>query len=422
MTEEEAPMPPAAETPAETSQEEDTNTDDFFALSPAGATRSVINYSTKSGDSLYRQATVKLADELFDCTADGLRDFLRQAERRSEVMGWDQSVLHIPNDFNDIAGPGINFFQNYGELKMDKLRKLVELYITGRTRAAQDSAQLYQCLYNSLSKVGRDKVYLKHSEYTVKSERSGTLLLKVIIQVSTIDTNATTSAIRLALVSLYEYMPTVNDDITKFNQHVSAQVELLKARGHDTQDLTVNLFKAYSTVRDAKFREYIAQKESEYEESTEELSYEKLMLLAENKFKIRKVRNTWNERTPEEEKIIALEAYIKKANKTGNYKSNGKEKGKPIDKKKPHKPDKKTKNFKEPEPWMMVAPKEGEPKEKTVNNLKWHWCPNHAKWTRHKPEECKGINGKKGNQSANREKKLKFARAVSALAEESEEE
>ena len=67
----------------------------------------------------------------------------------------------------------------------------------------------------------------------------GILLLKMVIQESFIDTNATTSVIRMALAFLDEYMPTVGDNITKFNQHVSAQVKLLKAREHQTHDLTV---------------------------------------------------------------------------------------------------------------------------------------------------------------------------------------
>jgi hypothetical protein len=230
----------------------------------------------------------------------------------------------------------------------------------------------------------------------------------------------------MALASLDEYMPTVNDDITKFNQYVMAQVELLKARGRDTQDLTVNLFKAYGTVKDTKFREYIAQKESEYEENNEEIPYEKLMLLAENKYKIRKVRQTWNERTPEEEKIIALEAQIKKMGKIDNKKAGGKGKGsgKEHDKKKPtpKDKDKKNKGVREPEPWMLIAPKEGEAKEKTAENKKWYWCPKHAKWTRHKPEDCKGINSKFDKKDKNKDKRGRLARAVTALAEESDDE
>ena len=40
---------------------------------------------------------------------------------------------------------------------------------------------------------------------------------------------------------------------------------------------------------------------------------------------------------------------------------------------------------------MTKQPKEGEPENKTVNGKEYHWCKNHAAWTRHKPSECKGL-------------------------------
>ena len=223
----------------------------------------------------------------------------------------------------------------------------------------------------------------------------------------------------MALASLDEYMPTVGDDITKFNEFVEEQVALLRARGCETHDLTVNLFKAYAMVKDSKFREYISQKESEYEETNEELPYKKLMLFAENKFKIRKVRHQWNAPTQEEEKIIALEAYIKKIDKGGFAKKTPKNAPRNTEKKKQPKQDKK-RNY-EPEAWMLVAPKGQEPKKKSVAGKDWHWCPAHKKWTRHTPEECKGVAPRKGEGKA-KDRQLKLARAVSALAEESEEE
>ena len=404
---------------AEQVPEQPAGPETLFSLTPAGVSNTLIDYSTKAGESLWRQATAKLAEEPFDCTADGLRDFLQQVQRRSEIMGWDNSVLVIPKDPNDVTGPASDFFAHYGELTMTELRDLAKTYVTRKTRVAQDSFQLYHCLYNSLSKIGRDKVSLKHAEYTIETMRCGLLLLKVIIQASTIDTNATTSALRMALASLDEYMPSIGDDITKFNQYVCAQVELLKARGCETHDLTVNLFKAYATVKDSKFREYIAQKESEYEENNEELSYEKLMLFAENKFKIRKVRNQWNAPTPEEEKIIALEAYIKKINKTNVKKPPPK--GTPkLDKRKGT--QKETRKSYEPPAWTLIAPKEGEPKEKTVESKKWFWCPTHNKWTRHSPQECKGLAPKGDKGKRTKDRKVQLARAVTALAEESEEE
>ena len=164
-------------------------------------------------------------------------------------------------------------------------------------------------------------------------------------------------------------------------------------------------------MQDVKFCEYIEQKESEYEENCIEIPPETLMTLAENKYKIRMVQGTWNARTPEEEKIIALKAYIKKVESGASQTK--------TDKKKPPK-EKETKRGKqEPEPWMTVPPKTGEPNEKKREGKTWHWCPNHAKWTIHKAEDCKGIGGKFAKTV---ERKARLARAVEAVNESSDSE
>jgi hypothetical protein len=66
---------------------------------------------------------------------------------------------------------------------------------------------------------------------------------------------------------------------------------------------------------------------------------------------------------------------------------------------------------------MLIAPKQGESQEKQVKNITWHWCPNHAKWTRHKAQDCKGIFPK-----PKKAKEQTLARAMAALALENEPE
>ncbi len=383
-----------------------------FALSPALATDDVIDYSSKSGATIWREATAKLSDEAFDCDANSMRDFLELLRTRAETMGWDNSVLAIPSDPDHPEGEVKDFFQHYGKLTMEDLKAVARVYIGSQTRFAQDSMQLYKCLHNSLSKVGRDKVTLHREAYCIGGQPVGVLLLKTIIQQSHIDTNATTSAIRHALATLDTYMPVVSYDITKFNQYVRTQLEALQARGETTHDLTTNLFRAFLTVKDKDFKEYIKRKESDYEENNERLEPEKLMSLAENRYKIRKLRGIWNAPSPEDEKIIALEAKLKQLetqadNKTNTSKGNQKRKSTVED-------------------WMLVKPKPGEPEDKQVNGKDWHWCPKHEKWTRHKASECQGKGAAKTSDKAPKakpqERKVKFANALSALVEDSDDE
>jgi hypothetical protein len=83
-----------------------------FALTPARASHNVIDYNTKQGWSIWISLTKPLAKDLFDCTPEGLRDFLELVSQRGSVMGWDTSVLFIPDDPANPTGPGKDFTKN----------------------------------------------------------------------------------------------------------------------------------------------------------------------------------------------------------------------------------------------------------------------------------------------------------------------
>ena len=86
---------------------------------------------------------------------------------------------------------------------------------------------------------------LKQDQYTINGTPDGPMFLKILISAVYIDTRATTSHIRATLSSLDEHLAKYDNNITKFNDFVSTQLSGLRARGEDTQDLLVNLFKAY---------------------------------------------------------------------------------------------------------------------------------------------------------------------------------
>jgi hypothetical protein len=172
-----------------------------------------------------------------------------------------------------------------------------------------------------------------------------------------------------------------------------------------------NLFKGYAQASDKVFVAYIAKKEDDFDEGRD-IGHAALMHLALQKYKVLKESGKWNAPTDAEAKIIALEAevtklkakasngkhgqkgHIKKAQQaSGNGKSNGTSTGK-----------------KAPPEWMTKKPKEGEPHTKMMGEKEYHWCPNHAAWTRHKPSECKGKGYKfeaSGNSKDGGDKKRK---------------
>ena len=122
---------------------------------------------------------------------------------------------------------------------------------------------------------------------------SANAFLKVIIRESHLDTNATKSTFQTKLSSLDEYLPTIGNDITKFNQYVLLMVAALAARGEKTKDLLTNLFKGYKAAADVKFVDYIARKQERHEEG-EDMTYSVLMHAANKKFKTLKEKGEWN--------------------------------------------------------------------------------------------------------------------------------
>ena len=103
-----------------------------------------------------------------------------------------------------------------------------------------------------------------------------------------------------------------------------------------------------------------------------------------------KGENLWNKPTPEQAQILSLAAMIQ----GGNRSSNGS--GKPKDGKNTSGSEdsadtsakKKERGIK---PWMLVAPKNGDPNSMMKNDKEYHWCPKCAngagQWVRHKPAD-----------------------------------
>ena len=151
-------------------------------------------------------------------------------------------------------------------------------------------AHLHLCLMNSLTQAGKDKVRLWSDQFILNRHESGILLLKIFIRESHLDTNVTTNSIRTQLSNLDEYITTIGCDIIKFNKHVKRPLEQLIAHGGETYDLLTNLFKAYVSIKDAGFVDYVNKQLSRHEEG-EPTEADHLMTLMANKYKNMMIQN-----------------------------------------------------------------------------------------------------------------------------------
>ena len=92
--------------------------------------------------------------------------------------------LFLVTDNSDPANPvGRDFLQNYGILSLEQVQVHAATYALAQGRLAQDSAQLYYEIMNSLSATGRANISVWSAEYTMPNgQPDGLMLLKVIIR------------------------------------------------------------------------------------------------------------------------------------------------------------------------------------------------------------------------------------------------
>lgn len=403
-----------------------------FALTPARVSNAVIDYANESGRKQFKSATAALPEK-FNLESSELQLFLQMLRDRVYEQDWSDIILiPIGGDVNNLK----SLTDHYGEIPLEDVKAHALTYVFGLNRAAQDSMQLYSCLMASLTKGALNKVRLKTDDFNITtpltgSMVSGTALLKVIIGISHIDTMATVSQLRTRLSSLDAYMVSVQSDVDKFNMYVNTCLESLHARGEETQDLMVNLFKGYAKCSDKAFRDYISTKENFYEENGA-ISTGELMMFALTKFQTLSDKGQWNTPNEADAKIIALQAEVsrlknKRATPTSSYQKQHATDSKTKEKKDVASP--KTKRVKPP--WMLVKPAGTEPHNKEVLGKSYYWCDAHESWGRHTPDKCEGTNipfkdlknpgAPKKASSGSTSKSMRLADALAAVAQSRED-
>ena len=279
-----------------------------FALTPARSIEGYLDFEDSDHVKIFESA-IRPYDkhDKFDCEPEGLFQFLNEVERRAKLYGWHENILVIREDPTDPDSEELNFLDNYGFIDLDTIRANETYYIDEEDRRAQDTQMLYQFLMSSITTEARARVNLWKEQFTIDGYAAGVALLKIIVRESYLDTNATTTSIKMKLSNLDEYMRKNDNDISKFNQHVKLLSQALAARGERSSDLLVNLFKGYLACTDEAFKTYISERQDRYDDNELTLTPDSLMLLAKQKFDALVEKEVWNKPSAESQ-LIALEA------------------------------------------------------------------------------------------------------------------
>lgn len=282
----------------------------IFALTPSQVNAGrIIAYETATGMKLYNAATAALPFK-FDADAKGINMFCEKLKDRAIQSGWHLAggnILSIP----DSQGVDRDLITQYGQLTPDDIVAHVATYINAQGRAAQNAVQMHHCIMNSLSSEGNLKIVSEMERYFVNQVPVGPLLFKLLMQKAIVDTRATSTHLRENLTNLDSYITTVDSNIETFNQYVKVNRDGLLARGERTDDLMINLFKAYLTASDKAFVDYMKRKKDEYDDGAD-IGVEQIMGLALNKYKILSDAGEWNALTAEQQQIVALSSQLNK--------------------------------------------------------------------------------------------------------------
>jgi hypothetical protein len=287
-------------------------------------------------------------------------------------------------------------------------------------------------------------------------------MYKTIMRLATLDGNATVTALRANLRELTQYAIKQNGNIDEIHTYFNQNYAQLRARGQSVDDVHTILFEAYlQGVPDATFHDYMRRLQDDWMDQTGDMrdaTHEDIMKKAKAKYDLLVNSGKWGAKSPDQEKIIALEAQLKdlqnlklsaqlinklkqgqKQGQKGQQQqrqpqknSNPTQKQGTVNRK--NQKDRSNKRFqKQDEEWKKVPPKENEPKQKQVGNKTFHWCIHHMKWTIHKPEDCdigkknasnqsSGTNAGQNNQHQNTARQATYAELLAQLALQSIDE
>ena len=356
-----------------------------IAMAPARVSRNPIDYSTKTGSSLYDRSTKSLfvdAKDAFDLKSDGLMNFLDAINRRGRECGWQIFTM------NNAAGVPKDLLTEYGDLTIDDVmvQATAVFSVAPLTRNAQEDGQLFACINNSMTQGAIDVLNLRQDKFLLPApinEYSGICFLRVIIAEAQVDTRATTNLLLGQLTSgLPDIMAKEGGNIRSFNQQVLSIIRRVKRRGTDPGSILPQLLRVYTSVDDknGKFARYIENLNNNYIDGTINLDDTVLMTKAEAKYEELVEDDQYEIANQKDDTIMALQTQVEALSTELTTKKKSNEGGKGTAKKVPD--------------WMNKAPKSGESKTKSKDGKTYHWCDGYGvhkpRWVIHKVEKCRG--------------------------------
>jgi hypothetical protein len=286
-----------------------------FAATPAMVNhQDLINYSMKVGTMIYNEGCKKLTTE-FDMKSSGTVTYNTKLQAKCiKSMRWHMGNQQIIN-FTNAAGSTINIVHQYGQIDTAMLQTQCKVFCksTGalfKARARQNNTMMSKCIMKTLTPAARVRLLPFQGDYEIDNVIYAPLLHKKIMALATINSVTTTKTLRSNLRELPTYCSTIKGDIELLHSYFDSNYTQIIGRGATVKDSVNILFSAYMVVPCNNFRSYIKRKQDAYTDGTLTLMRKEIIMLATNKFNLLKQEGMWGAKSPDEDKIVAMQAEL----------------------------------------------------------------------------------------------------------------
>jgi hypothetical protein len=179
-----------------------------------------------------------------------------------------------------------------------------------QARAKQNNRMMSKCIMKMLTPAARVRLLPFQGDYKINNVIFAPLLHKKIMALATIDSVATTKTLRSNLREPPTFCSTIKGDIKLLHSYFDSNYTQIIAHGATVDNPVDILFSAYMVVPCNNFRSYIKRKQDAYTDGTLTLTHKELIMLATIKFNLLKQEGTWGAKSPDEDKIMAMQAEL----------------------------------------------------------------------------------------------------------------
>ena len=279
-----------------------------FAMTPGQQkVDDIIDYCDKVVLSLWQADWSTPHQVWHDGTRNG--NICQSMKAKAQEFGWPEGSRQITT-FENNAGVNIDLIEQYGQITTEKLKIECDRFITGveeKTRAHQNNEIMNECILVTLTTDAKLQLTPHQNDYTFNMQFYASLLHKMVMRLTIIDSRAMDLQL-CDLRDLATYMISCTSDIGKFHQFFDASYSTLIARGKTGDDsISVNLLWVImyllSTWKTKKTNILITK-------HMKILMHEVLMAMAMAKCNYLVQKETWGQKSMEEEEIMALSAEV----------------------------------------------------------------------------------------------------------------